>query len=375
MRYLFLILISTIIYSQDVVNPFHQPNLIFDKLNCYGGGDYDGNGIGQGDYNAALAGVIDNRLDVNGDQIVNATDAQLIQEYINGTRTYLPGHWNFLQTRGERESWLTKMLAIDKTDEKQYVSGDENTRWISGNFASQVVINFHGYDENAEGKTFIPNKYDQSMNGLFNIPVYFVNSVNSDNNGSHGMNALLIGDNPLDFNDWSFVEPQTDEINVQPNSQSIGNNGFIGIQKMANFGDPYWGEDFPIVEQVVNFEINSGIVLQGDPSQNLLLSRPTIGVEDEKNYVVVRKSILEKIYPNPTNAQVNILFTLPNEDDITLEVFDITGKLVQAINLGFMQRGQHNISWSVHNVSSGIYHVVLRNEQQVFDTRKVAIIK
>lgn len=81
---------------EDVVNPFHQPNLIYDKLNCYGGGDYDGFGIGQGDIDAASAGTNDHRLDVNGDTIVNATDANMLQSYKDGNRGYLEGYWNFL---------------------------------------------------------------------------------------------------------------------------------------------------------------------------------------------------------------------------------------------------------------------------------------
>jgi len=361
----------------DKINPFHQPNIIYDQLNCYGGGDYDHTipGIDQADINAAAAGTNDYRLDVNGDQIINITDANVLQEFKDGTRSYLPGYWNFLQNRGEREAWLTKMLAIDKTDEKPYIAGDENTRWISGNYASQVGINFHGYDENAEGKTPIPTKYDKSMNGLFNMPVYFVNSVNSDTNGSHGMNAILTGDNPLNFEDWSFIEPQTDNINIQPGSQSIGNNGFLGIQKIVDFGDPYWGRDFPIVEQVVNFEINSGNVLQGDPGQNLLLSRPTVGIEDGKDYGAMRKSVLEKVYPNPTNSQANIIYNLPSRSNVSIDVYNMLGEKVNTLEKGLQEPGKHSVNWNANNQPSGIYNVILKNENQVLDTKKLVIMK
>ena len=68
---------------------------------------------------------------------IHGEDAIIIQEYINGTRGYLPGHWNFLQTRQERESWLQKMLAIDKTDEKQWITGE----FISRDFARLLHTN------------------------------------------------------------------------------------------------------------------------------------------------------------------------------------------------------------------------------------------
>ncbi len=359
-----------------VINPFHQPNIIYDQLNSYGGGEYDSiPGINQADIDAAAAGANDYRLDVNGDQVINLADANMLQAYKDGSIGYLPGYWNFLQNRGERESWLQKMLAVDKTDEKEYVSGDENTRWISGNYASQAVINFHGYDENAEGKTPIPNKYDKSQNGLFNMPLFYVHSANSDTGGAHGMNAILTGDNPLDFNDWCLIEPQTDLINVQPNGASVGNNGFVYIKKISNFGNPYWGQDFPIVEKVIDFEINSGNVLSGDPSSNLLLSRPTVGVEDEKNYEVARKYVLDKIYPNPTNSQATVQYNLPSRSNISIDVYDILGKKVNTLEKGLQEPGSHNVQWNANNQPSGVYNVILRNENQILDKKKITISK
>ena len=366
MRALLIALFLTLGFSQDVINPFHQPNIIYDQLNCYGGGDYDGSGIGQGDYDAALAGVNDKKLDVNGDQVVNATDAQLIQEYINGTRGYLPSHWNFLQTIGERESWLQKMLAIDKTDEKEWIAG----QFISREFAELLHTNFHG------GNYAIPPNLIPLTNGLFNMPLYYAGIEYP--GSAHGMNFILKGDNPKIFEHWCGVESQTDQINIQPGSQSIPYNSKVKIWKITGYGD-YNGSYYPAKgEKLLEFDIDdfgNASVVESEVNPNLLLTRPTVGIEDEKNYEEIRKSILKKIYPNPTNSQANISFTLAHDDNISIEIFDINGRIVQSINLGIKEQGNHKVSWNAHSVSSGIYHVILRNEQQVFDTRKVAIIK
>ena len=76
---------------------------------------------------------LNDRADVNGDGVVNNSDRQLLENKLNGTLSYLPGEWNKLITKTERVNWLTKMLAIDKTDELQYIPGE----WVCGDFANK----------------------------------------------------------------------------------------------------------------------------------------------------------------------------------------------------------------------------------------------
>ncbi len=352
--------------DDTVVNPFHQPNIIYDQLNCYGGGDYDGFGIGQGDIDAAQAGTNDYRLDVNGDQIINVADANMLQAYKNGNTSYLPGYWNFLQNRTERESWLTKMLAIDKTDEKQWVSGE----FISGDFAKLIYANFHG------GAYNHPSNLTPLTNGLFNIPLYLLTVANS--NFAHGMNVLLTGDNPLDFNDWCPVESQTDQINVQPGEWDIPYNTNLRIFKINGYipsNSNYSGYTSDSTK-LIEFNIDgSGNATAADPNPNLLLTRPTVSVEDEKNYKIGRKYVLDKIYPNPTNAEANISYNLPERNNISIDVYDMLGKKVNTLEKGMQEPGQYTAKWNANNQPSGTYIIRLRNENQILDKGKITIIK
>jgi len=361
----------------EVINPFHQPNLIYDQLNCYGGGDYDGFGIGQGDIDAAAAGINNYKLDVNGDQLINLTDANMLQAYKNGNTGYLPGYWNFLQNRGERESWLTKMLAIDKTDEKEPSSqGDDypETNFISRDFSRLLHMNFFGFVKENSLDNDIPAVYSPLTNGLFNMPLYGV-SMDGPTYG-HGMNAILLGDNPLEFNDWSFVEPQTDQINAQPGSWNIPYDSTLDISKITGYLDPRQGFYPGLGYRVVKFNIDSsGNASVIEKNDNLLLTRPTVGIEDEKNYEVARKYILEKIYPNPTNSQANITYNLPARNNISIDVYDMLGKKVNTLEKGFQESGPHEIKWNVNNQPSGIYNIILRNENQILDKKKITIAK
>ena len=64
--------------------------------------------------------------------------------------------------------------------------------------------------------------------------------------------------------------------------------------------------------------------------------------------------------PNPFNASTEIFFKLPENDDITLEVLDVNGRVVRNLVSGDMSGGVHSIIWdgrddSGTNMPSGIY--------------------
>jgi hypothetical protein len=70
---------------------------------------------------------------------------------------------------------------------------------------------------------------------------------------------------------------------------------------------------------------------------------------------------LENAYPNPFNPSTKIRFSLPNNEKVRLEIYDIKGKLVNSlIDSEFISAGSHESSWNGKNnrgekVASGIY--------------------
>lgn len=198
------------------LNPFHQPSRTSDY---YGSGDVDNDG----QFNAADAlaleaiiqgdGVANVRADVDGSGSIDDADLKLLNTALAGAK--LPGWWNDLDSREARETWAKKIIAQDKTDEHPY------GYWFQCSaFAAQFLIRATGY-RNDLGNTF----YDGNE-ALFNMPVYTAN-VMSDSFG-HTINAILVGDDPLDFRDWYFHEPQTDEL-VQPGMWDMPYNSDIYI--------------------------------------------------------------------------------------------------------------------------------------------------
>jgi len=65
-------------------------------------------------------------------------------------------------------------------------------------------------------------------------------------------------------------------------------------------------------------------------------------------------------YPNPFNPSTSISFTLPASGQVSLAVYDITGRTVRELVSGSMPAGAHSVTWDGRDengtvVSSGVY--------------------
>jgi len=64
---------------------------------------------------------------------------------------------------------------------------------------------------------------------------------------------------------------------------------------------------------------------------------------------------LENNFPNPFRGSTSIQFSLPEEREVVLEVFDLTGRRVQRILDAWMPAGIHRIPFDGAGLSSGLY--------------------
>lgn len=60
-------------------------------------------------------------------------------------------------------------------------------------------------------------------------------------------------------------------------------------------------------------------------------------------------------YPNPSNPQSKIDFHLPFDAQVTLKVYDITGKEAAVLVNGFLESDYHSAEFDGSNLSSGVY--------------------
>jgi len=76
---------------------------------------------------------------------------------------------------------------------------------------------------------------------------------------------------------------------------------------------------------------------------------------NEKPDVLPAVSDLKQNYPNPFSGMTNIEFQIPNEELITLSVYNALGEKVATLADGVVSAGAHSIPFSAEGLQNGIY--------------------
>jgi hypothetical protein len=82
---------------------------------------------------------------------------------------------------------------------------------------------------------------------------------------------------------------------------------------------------------------------------------PSVGiVENEIAGIKLGQNV-----PNPFNNNSTVNFELINSENVTFIVTDLTGKVIENINLGNLSAGNHNIQLNADSYSSGVYYYTM----------------
>gem|GEM_PF-3100533 len=83
---------------------------------------------------------------------------------------------------------------------------------------------------------------------------------------------------------------------------------------------------------------------------------------------------LNQNYPNPFNPSTQITYELPQQSDVLLEVFDMSGRQVATLVNESVNAGTHTVNFNATNLSSGVYMYRLQAGRTVL-TKKLTLIK
>ena len=273
-------------YGDIALNPFKQPNYkthgVF-TLYYYGSGSVNGDTlIDWTDYNTILGSTSD-RADVDGNGVPGQlADKTMLFQYLTDQIRYLPAHWDLLQNRLERISWLQKAIAIDQT--QVYKPG-----WNCYDYSKQLFINMCGI-ENIAGSGINFSKYDTTKNARFNIPFYET-ATQTSSLVAHSINSCAIGDSTGNFNSWYYIEPQND-TRVYPGYPSMGANSFADIKRFAYFWSNFLNQYVYGDLSLVNFDLQNGQVV------NTVVPHPEAVINRTLENVVLQGT-------KPVNTTVN----------------------------------------------------------------------
>jgi len=90
---------------------------------------------------------------------------------------------------------------------------------------------------------------------------------------------------------------------------------------------------------------------------------------------IPNKFQLAQNYPNPFNPSTKIEFGLPEKSRVTIEIYDVLGRLVRRLSADeIYPAGFHTLTWSPDRLASGVYLYRVRTEDQAI-TKKMTYIK
>ena len=98
-------------------------------------------------------------------------------------------------------------------------------------------------------------------------------------------------------------------------------------------------------------------------------TQPPITYTDPSDYY------LHPVYPNPFNSVTTIKYDVSELNFISINIYDIQGRLVKKLYNAEQSPGYHTLQWDASNVSSGIYIVYMQIDNKTNQSVIISLIK
>jgi hypothetical protein len=99
-----------------------------------------------------------------------------------------------------------------------------------------------------------------------------------------------------------------------------------------------------------------------------------VNIQYDEHFSNPKDFDLMAVYPNPFNPKTTIQFNIVNKSKVLLQIYDITGRLVETLLDRIMLHGNHEIIWNAENLPSGIYFSIITSGNLI-KTHKLILMK
>jgi hypothetical protein len=336
--------------------------------------------------------------DVNGDSVVNSTDAMMIMN-ISVDSTYLKGlglsNWVFVDSTildsVEHSSdslsawWTAEQHSISYTLTNQQTNQD-----FYGVLRGDVDFSYGASQDVNTMKTLKNPGKNPGKETTSSSSILF--STNADMNVRPGDTVWIpLNIDPADtviggFNASVQVDPKTFSYSGQfKKGQSMPQNGnwYIAAKCDANGSLKVAATDF---SAVINPIVNNGTALLFEFVVNKNAKIGTTSPVDVQTQTVVDTKMrrmasltkngqaeissegssvatnyeLSQNYPNPFNPSTTIQFAVPMDSKVDIVIYNVLGQKVATLVSGTVPAGYHDVVWNASNFSSGVYFSVMK---------------
>ena len=107
-----------------------------------------------------------------------------------------------------------------------------------------------------------------------------------------------------------------------------------------------------------------------DSAHGVITDEPTaVEKEESPNAFAVEQNT-----PNPFNPSTTISFTIPENDNVAVDIYNITGQKVKTIVNDNLSAGKHSVVWDASGFSAGVYFYTVKAGEYE-KTMKMTLIK
>jgi len=231
---------------------------------------------------------------------------------------------------------------FDNLDQMTINEGWENGGMMGGgmnNYDSLFCQILETYPEN------IPNIDNMNI-----LAGYEIHLLDSDGKSAMNNGGMMGGHMEFDSNvsyQMHYTDAQLDYYNADENSIEA----------------KYWdnqSNSWIKVNATINTESNTVTFDNNIVSNFVVLTSNNITAANNPGLSTPNKFKLEQNYPNPFNPTTVIQFSLNNEANVTLTIYNILGEKITQLITKKMNAGTYSVNFNAENLPSGIYFYELK---------------
>ncbi len=76
------------------------------------------------------------------------------------------------------------------------------------------------------------------------------------------------------------------------------------------------------------------------------------------------------LYPNPNYGELNLIAEIANDENLWIEIYDITGRTIQKVNKGELKKGKHYFNFDIRTFNQGVYFIKISTQNKIIANKK-----
>ncbi|MDO9576977.1 MAG: T9SS type A sorting domain-containing protein [Candidatus Cloacimonadales bacterium] len=295
---------------------------------------------------------------------------------------------NFLQIAGKEDEYFVMTRSGPPFEEKLHYFKDGNLMWINPwvidqadywsftpffeeeylyltgfNYPDSINVHQYDYDHNfIEENSFSFTSYNPNLQSI--------SSYHKSEKFFFFIQSLLLGYN-VQFSYTAYDEA---------GNQLIAEFEEVMMNRlyMENIGDIEFSGENAYLILTTGIKFMEGEYERNHYIQKIDLSDYVGAADDEINLPDLPYSI--RAYPNPFNPTTTISFSIPEESQVDIAIYNLKGQKVKQLVRDRLAEGQHSIIWngideSEKNVASGIYFYQMNVNGKTRAVKKCLLLK